>query len=97
MSFKWNDSIPPVRFWDVHHDDGRGREVRVNRSPLDIVKNYGQIHQEDVVTALCRVVAELVEIAETQSPAALAQALKAIDVGVSTCTDCDCGKAGGCG
>lgn len=69
MTFRWNNgSISTVRFWDHNANGGKGAEAeRTVRSDRDTVRNYNLCKVDDLVSALCRVVSELVDIEEARA------------------------------
>lgn len=63
---RWNKVGEPMRFWDPSAQNGFGGEVTKPVSDLSMIKSPGQSKFEDVLRALCRVVAELVEVEEAR-------------------------------
>lgn len=64
MSFRWNETREPYRFWD--HDEQK-EITSVGRSDSEIIKRPNLVKFESGLLALCRVVAELIEIEEKRN------------------------------
>jgi hypothetical protein len=63
QDFNWDKENTKSRFWDSE----RGGQVIKEFAPVQIVKNPNYHQIESVVSALCKVVAELVSLEEART------------------------------